>query len=163
MKKNDSFHIGTHPKHFSFNSLNSNFPQFLWPLICSFCLFISSLVSQLHDEQMRGQRSCGKFELRELKLKCLGWVPTWKESFFGKNILDLSFLYENMQMKVHHQNRLGFLFMPYYKKQYWPKIVGPGKKGAKTNTFDPHFPSIWSLVQFYLISFTYKNAGKVYI
>ena len=41
---------------------------------------------------MRGQRNGGKFELRQVKLKCLGVAPRWKESLFFKNILDLGFL-----------------------------------------------------------------------
>jgi len=57
-----------------------------------YCLFTSSLVSQTQYEQMRGQRNGGKFELRQVKLKCLGVAPRWKESLFFKNILDLGFL-----------------------------------------------------------------------
>ena len=36
-----------------------------------YCLFTSSLVSQSQYEQMRGQRNGGKYELKQLKLKCL--------------------------------------------------------------------------------------------
>ena len=41
LKNNDSFHLGATPKHFSFTCLNSNFPPFLWPLICSYWVWLT--------------------------------------------------------------------------------------------------------------------------
>ena len=41
-KNNDSFHLGAAPKHFSFNCINSNFPPFLWPLICSYWVWLTN-------------------------------------------------------------------------------------------------------------------------
>ena len=41
-KNNDSFHLGATPKHFSFTCLNSNFPPFLWPLICSYWVWLTN-------------------------------------------------------------------------------------------------------------------------
>ena len=42
LKNNDSFHLGATPKHFSFTCLNSNFPPFLWPLICSYWVWLTN-------------------------------------------------------------------------------------------------------------------------
>ena len=42
LKNNDSFHLGATPKHFSFICLNSNFPPFLWPLICSYWVWLTN-------------------------------------------------------------------------------------------------------------------------